>query len=478
MNSLRHRISQKLFQPVDAASLGMFRILFGALMAWQAYYYLARDRFVDYYLEPSFHFTYDFFSWVKPLPEPYFRAMLILMTLAGLGIAVGIFFRTCTTIFLLGFSYVFLLDKAYYNNHYYAIILLTFLTLFTSATRWGSLAQLWRPHAPTVPYWNLFILRAQFFIIYFYGGIAKLNGDWLQGEPMRHWILKVADLPVVGPLMTTEWAPYFFSWGGVAFDLTIGFFLWWRKTRFLAFLAVLFFNLSNSLLFNIGVFPFLMIAAATLFDEPDWPRKLLGLKPVVIPSSDTSSESKTTAHRVTLAFLAAYFAIQILLPFRHFLIPGDVSWTEEGHLFSWHMKLRDKQGKLQIWVTDPATQATFQVDPLLEMNEFQYGKMMQRPQFIYQYIQHVKTALASQDIQDPIIRVDSWVSLNGRPYQQLIDPDVNLAAAHSYFFSPDPWILPLDPQLRPGTLKGESPSGEKKGLRMPRRPLETESSGF
>lgn len=475
MPEFRRRLAEKLFQPVDAASLGMFRILFGALMAWQAYYYLARDRFVDYYLEPAFHFSYDFFEWVRPLPEPYFRAVLILATLAGLGIAVGVLYRTCVAVFLLGFSYVFLLDKAYYNNHYYAIILLAFLMLFVSATRWGSLSQRLRPRAPTVPYWNLFILRAQFFIIYFYGGIAKLNADWLQGEPMRRWILKAADLPWVGPLMTTEWAPYFFSWGGIAFDLSIGFLLWWRKTRFAAFLVVLFFNLTNSLIFNIGVFPFLMIAAATLFDEPDWPRKFLGLGSA--EPAETLPKADPRGRRATLVLIAAYFAVQLLLPFRHFLIPGEVSWTEEGHLFAWHMKLRDKQGKIRIWVTDPKTQATFQVDPLLEMNEFQYGKMMQRPQFIYRYVQHVKRGLESQGIQDPVIKVDAWVSLNGRPYQQLIDPDANLAAVSSSFFSADPWILPLDPAAKPGTLPGEPPD-EKKGLRGERRPSEMESSGF
>ncbi len=466
----------RLFTPVDAASLGMFRILFGALMAWQAYYYLARDRFVDYYLEPGFRFSYAFFEWLRPLPEPYFRALLILMVAAGIGIAVGILYRTCVLVFLLGFSYVFLLDKAYYNNHYYAIILLCFLMLFTSATRWGSLAQRLRPSAPFVPNWNLFILRAQFFIIYFYGGLAKLNADWLQGEPMRRWLLKAADLPLLGPMMTTDWAPYFFSWGGLAFDLSIGFLLWWRKTRFAAFLVVLFFNLTNSVLFQIGVFPFLMIAAATLFDEPDWPRKFLGLKPA--NAAEAPAAAKIRGPRLTLALIGLYFALQILVPFRHFLIPGEVSWTEEGHLFAWHMKLRDKQGRIKIWVTDPAAQRTFQVDPLLEMNEFQYGKMRQRPQFIWQYVQHVKRELAGQGIENPIIRVDAWVTLNGRPYQQLIDPDVDLATADSSFFSADPWIVPLDPDHRPGTLPGDPPTGEKKGLRGLRRPLETESSGY
>jgi hypothetical protein len=45
---------------------------------------------------------------------------------------------------------------------------------------------------------------------------------------------------------------------------------------------------------------------------------------------------------LVLPLLAAWLVLQIVLPLRHLMIPGEVSWTEEGHRFSWHMKLRDK----------------------------------------------------------------------------------------------------------------------------------------
>lgn len=457
MTRLRQKISARLFAPTDAASLGMFRILFGALMIWQALHYLFHDRYIHYYIEPAFHFTYQFFGWVVPVSKNFMFGLLVVMTAAAAGIMLGLFFRLSALLFLLTYSYLFLLDKAFYNNHYYAIILLTFLLLVSDAQRWCSLDQRRARQPEIVPYWQLFLLKAQVFVIYFYGGLAKLNGDWLRGEPMRTWLQKVAHLPVVGPWMTTDWAPYFFSWGGLAFDLSIGFFLWWRKTRFAAFLAILFFNLTNNLIFNIGVFPFLMIGAATLFDDPDWPRKLFNTK-TPAPNLNATPASRF-ASRPALAFVAVYLLIQALVPLRHWAIPGDVSWTEEGHFFSWHMKLRDKSGRLKIWVTDPKTGIKSEYDPHRDLMRVQRGKMLQRPQFIYQYVQHVQAEMEKKGIVAPVVQVDSFVSLNRRPFARLIDPEVNLAAAPISFFSHDPWILPLDPSLKPGT-RVENPDEE------------------
>ncbi len=444
-------LSKKIFSPVDAASLGMFRILFGALMIWQAFYYLAKDRYIKYYLEPAFHFTFELFPFVSPLPEKWFLALVILMMVAAGGIMLGLFYRLSTLLFLLSFSYIFLLDKAYYNNHYYAILLLAFLLLIVDGHRWASLDQKLKPRPEPIPYWNLLALRLQLFVIYFFGGIAKLNADWFQGEPMRGWLQKLAEShPSIGYLLISEVTVYFFSWGGLFFDLSIGFFLWWRKTRSLAFLAVLFFNLSNYLLFQIGVFPFLMIAAATLFDDPDWPRKFFKVKGFPPPVESPQGESR---RRWVWSFLGVYFLIQVLVPLRHWLYPGEVSWTEEGHYFSWHMKLRDKRGRLKVWATDSETHTTVQVDPREELNRLQYGKMIQRPQFIYQYVQHLKQKLRRQIGFDPVIQVDSWISLNGRPYQQAIDPEADLAKADLSLFSASEWILPLDTRLKPGTLR-------------------------
>ena len=63
------------------------------------------------------------------------------------------------------------------------------------------------------------------------------------------------------------------------------------------------------------------------------------------------------------ALLTMYLAFQVVLPLRHFAYPGNVSWTEEGHNFSWHMKLRTKRGDALFTVSHPATGTTWAIDP-------------------------------------------------------------------------------------------------------------------
>ncbi|MNC94816.1 Vitamin K-dependent gamma-carboxylase [compost metagenome] len=64
-----------------------------------------------------------------------------------------------------------------------------------------------------------------------------------------------------------------------------------------------------------------------------------------------------------------------------------------------------------------------------------------------------------QGITDPIIKVDSRMSLNGRPYQRALDPNVDFAKAKMKYFTADEWILPLDPHAERGTLSRQQYEG-------------------
>lgn len=444
------RLADRLFTPVDASSLGAFRILFGAVMFWEVARYFLEERIRRYYLEPTFFFTYELFPFVHPWPGDLLYWHFAAMGACALGIALGFHTRLATALFGLGYTYVFLLDKAQYNNHYYLISLLCLLMTVVRADRWASIDRR-RSGAPqVVPFWNLFLLRAQVFLVYLYAGIAKLNADWLGGEPMRSWLRDRADYPVVGPFFQTEAAAYFFSWGGALFDLSIGFLLVSRRTLPIAFAAILFFNMTNFWLFDIGVFTFLMICAALLFDEPDVPRRVLGWPE---PELRLEPQDRSPRHRaLVLSLLAAYLAVQVLLPLRHFLYPGRVSWTEEGHRFSWHMKLRSKRGKLRVYATDPATGDTSKVRIADHLTRRQMSKMAARPDMIFQYAQHVRDRLVADGVRDPIVKVDARASLNRRPFQAIIDPTVDLAAEPRRVFAHAPFLVQLDETAQMGTL--------------------------
>lgn len=441
------RFARDLFAPVDLASLAIFRMAFGALMTFEALNYLAQGWVRSQFMAPEFHFTYFGFGWVHPWPGDGMMIHFWVLAVAALGIALGFFYRIATVIFFLGFTHVFLIDAAEYLNHFYLICLVSFLLIFLPAHRLWSL-DAWRNpalRANSAPAWTLWLLRAQVGIPYFFGGIAKLNSDWLHGEPMRLWLAKRSDYPLVGQYFTQDWTPYFFSYGGLLLDLSFVPLLLWPRTRLMAFLLVLGFNGINCCLFTIGVFPWLMIGASLLFFSPDWPRKifsperrLLGVKTRSTASTkstkgrrDSPCEGKSTPilrQRFTLIVLAFYLGWQCLMPLRHWLYPGDVNWTEEGHNFSWHMKLRDKQAQAQFIVTDPATHRSWQISPEDFLTPRQWVKMTGDPDLLHQFAFHLAYKFRAEGFQQVEVRVLASVRLNGREAEPLIDPNVDLAA--------------------------------------------------
>ena len=142
-----------------------------------------------------------------------------------------------------------------------------------------------------------------------------------------------------------------------------------------------------------------------------------------------------------------YLAVQVLVPLRHWLYPGDVAWTEEGHRFAWRMKLRGKEGTLTVRITDPVTGESRPVELTADLTPKQVDEMTGRPGMILQYVQFVKRRLQQEGIARPVITVEALVSLNGRPPQPLIDPTVNLAEITARPFSHARWILPLHEPL-------------------------------
>jgi len=438
-------LSQALLKPTDVASLATFRVLFGLILVWEVYRYHSYGRIPYYYIDPKFYFTYEFFPFLAPLPGQWMYLVFFVMGLSALGVALGFFYRASAVLFFLTYTYVFLLDKAQYNNHYYLISLLAFLLIFVDAHRWVSIDQKLRSNLSDnfVPYWQLFILRAQVVIVYFYAGVAKINIDWLAGRPMDDWLLKRAHYPVVGPFFETELAAFFFSYGGLLFDLSIGFLLLWRRTRLPAFLFLLFFHLMNKWLFNIGIFPYLMIAATILFVDADWPRRILGRAKLNLPNTPPSSF--LNRRMLALSFVAIYLGLQILIPLRHWLYPSYVAWSEEGHRFSWRMKLRGKTAtELGFFVIDPQTNQAWQVDMRRDLTIRHLRKMSTRPDMILQYAHYLRDPWQQAGVENPIVRAHAKVSLNGRFPQFLVDPTANLSDAPANVLAPYDWLVPFE----------------------------------
>ena len=120
----------KLCEPVDAASLAFFRIVFGSIMLYSQLRFLAKGWVKLLYIRPSFFFHYYGFEWVHPLPGNWMYLPWIGIVLSLIGIILGKYYRAAIITFFLLFSYTELLDLTNYLNHYYLITLLSFLMIF------------------------------------------------------------------------------------------------------------------------------------------------------------------------------------------------------------------------------------------------------------------------------------------------------------------------------------------------------------
>jgi hypothetical protein len=498
-----HRALTALASAQPAESLALFRIAVGAILTWEAYRFLARGWVTRYWIEPELNFTYTLFSWLRPLPGDAMIWLFYALVALGVLLTLGLFQRAAALLFTLGFGYAFLLEESRYLNHLYLMNLVTLLLVFVPASRVWSIDALLGRRERTAPAWALWLVRFQIGVPYFYGGIAKINPDWLRGEPIRLWLSRHTDFPLVGPLFTQEWVVAVFAYGGLLIDLVAVPLLLWRRTRPWIYLALLLFHMMNSRLFNIGIFPWVMMIATTIFFEADWPSRLvrdlrtrpgqawpavvlgaglaLGLalwlgevtSPVPLLAATLSGAAcgwtflgrrtaasgaapeEDLAHptpgasalsRIGLVLIIGWVATQSLLPLRHFLLPGRSSWTEEGHRFAWHMMLRTKSGGVTLRITDPATRQVTTVEADDVLPDWQAHQVAEAPHMIHQFALHTAERFASIGFPDVEVRAIASISLNGRAPQLLIDPAVDLAALPRSL-APARYIVPLETPL-------------------------------
>lgn len=398
------------------------------------------------YLTPTFFFKYLGFQWVQPFGEWGMYALFAVMALSALGILLGALYRVSATVFFLTFTYSELLDATNYLNHYYLVLLLAFWLIWLPAHRAFSLDARWWPKLRTaqVPAWTIGILQFQLGVLYFFAGVAKLHPDWLlRAMPLGIWLPERAHIPVLGYFFQQHWVAYVFSWVGALYDLSVAFLLLNRHTRPWAYGLVVVFHLLTHLLFNIGLFPFIMITSTLIFFSASWHRRALGA--LGYREVPTPSQAQAVAFaerpRWLMPLLAAYVAIQLLLPLRHWCYPGRVLWTEEGYRLSWRVMVLEKSGTATFTVRDPHTGRQTEVTNRAYLTAYQEKQMAIQPDFILQYAHHLARSFEREHgFIDPIVTADVHVAINGRTSRRLIDPSVNLAA-QPFDWRPRSWIL-------------------------------------
>lgn len=443
-------------QNTEAAPLAVFRIFFGLMMFFSIVRFWANGWIDKLYIQPKFFFSYYGFEWVKPLGL-WTYGLFVICALSALAVAFGYRYKWAIISFFISFTYIELMDKTTYLNHYYFISLLSFLMIFLPANSYFSYDAFKRSEVrhQLIPRWTIDSIKLLLGIVYFYAGLAKLNSDWLiNAVPLKIWLPGRYDLPLLGDLLQQEWVHYGFSWAGAAYDLAIPFLLLYRKTRPFAFVLVVVFHVLTRVLFPIGMFPYIMIVSSLIFFDASIHQRILSIvsRWAKIPfnhfGSGNSLNQKTWDSRgFKRKLIVGFFALQLLLPFRHYLYPGELFWTEEGFRFSWRVMLMEKAGYANFKVVNKSTGERFYVDNTDFLTSFQEKQMSFQPDFILEYAHYLKEHFESQGHKNIGVYVESYVALNGRRSQPYINPEIDLTLQKESFKHKN-WILPFNDEIK------------------------------
>ncbi|MFL1011069.1 HTTM domain-containing protein [Flavisericum labens] len=437
-------LNKWLFKRIDNSALIIFRIIFGLLCFLESVGAIFTGWVKTTLIEPQFTFSFIGFEWLQPLPGNGMYVYYAVMGMFGLFVMIGYRYRLSILTFTLMWSATYLMQKSSYNNHYYLLILISSIMVFLPANQYASLDVYLNPQIKSfsMPRWCRWIIILQLFIVYTYASVAKLYPDWMDSTVMELFMKSKKNYFIVGNLLQQKWVHYVLSYGGILFDGLVVPLLLFKPTRIYIFWISVFFHLFNSVIFQIGIFPYLALAFTLFFFELKTINKLfLKRKPfyegeeIIIPKHKN----------LWISVFSFYFIIQIALPLRHHFIEDNVLWTEEGHRLSWRMMLRTKSAQIAYWVENGQTNNRSYINLNDYLTPKQKRTASTKPDVIWQFAQHLKQEYKEKG-QDVAVYVNCKVSVNGKPFKPLINPDVDLASVPWNTFKHSSWILPSKQQ--------------------------------
>ncbi len=439
-----------LRKPVYSASLAVFRVLFGLMILGSMIRFAAKGWIAELYINPTFYFKYYGFEWVHNWGA-YTYWLFVICGASALCFALGLFYRTASVVLFLSFTYIELLDKTNYLNHYYFVSLVLLLMIWLPAHANLALDNIRKKETAyrTIPLWTTGSIRLLLGIVYCYAGLAKLNSDWLlEAMPLRLWLPAKNDLPLIGPWLNKLWVAYAFSWFGAFYDLTIPFFLLWKRTRVIAYLTVITFHIATAILFPIGMFPYVMILSTLIFFPSACMDRIVCRfkKNNHTRFSDRIWQLPSVKQRALLTIFTLFFVIQLAFPWRYLLYPGELFWTEEGYRFSWRVMLIEKMGYAQFVVKDAVSGKREGINNNDFLTKNQEKMMCTQADFMLQYAQLLREHYRKLGWEQPQVYATVYVTLNGRRSRLFIDPTHDIAGEKDNF-APKNWILPFKEKI-------------------------------
>ena len=455
---MKKKITNYLNHQTNAAPLAVFRIFFGLLMVVSILRFCSKGWIHSLYIDPIFHFSYYGFEWVKPLGT-FTYLLFLICGIAAFLVAIGYKYRLSILVFFVSFTYIELMDKTTYLNHYYFVSVVSFMMLFLPCNAQFSMDAIARKRSyKMVPNWTIDSLKLILGIVYLSAGLTKINSDWLlRAMPLKLWLKSKYDLPFVGQtIMQQEWFHFFMSWGGMFYDLSIPFLLIFKKTRSFAFFLVVVFHIATRILFPIGMFPYIMILSTIIFFDAKVQLRILGFierfleifknKKQLLNNSIVQIE-RYKVRKLSRSIILVFLLLQLLIPWRYVLYPGELFWNEQGYRFSWRVMLMEKKGSSIFKIVNSKTNSFFYVNNEDFLTPVQEKQMSFQPDMILEYGHYLGNHFKSQGHQNIAVFVESYVSLNGRLSQRFIDPAVNLMELKDTF-KHKYWINSLNDEIK------------------------------
>lgn len=429
-----------LFKHIDNSSLIVFRILFGALIFLESIGAIVTGWIRRTLIEPEFTFNFIGFDFLQAIQGDWMYAHYIIMGICGIFVMVGYKYRISMLSFTLLWAVTYLMQKSSYNNHYYFLMILSAVMVILPAHKYASIDVKQNPSIKrmSMSNWCRWVFIIQLFILYTYASIAKMYPDWLDLTVPELLMKSKQHYFLVGNVLQQKFMLYLVAYGGILFDLLVIPLLLWKRTRKVAFFISLFFHLFNSFIFQVGIFPYLSLAFAVFFFEPQFIQRLFLKRKTLF--SEEKIEIPSHA-RVFKTVFVLYFIVQIVLPVRHYVIQDDVLWTEEGHRLSWRMMLRVKSATTSFRVVDKVTHLETRIKLEDYLTKKQIRSMSSKPDMMWQFAQRLKSVYAKNGMAVEVY-VKAYVGVNGGPKKQLINPNVDLASVKWNPFKHHDWILP------------------------------------
>ncbi|XP_050538854.1 vitamin K-dependent gamma-carboxylase [Daktulosphaira vitifoliae] len=432
-----------MFNYQDGTCLAALRMIFGFLMLIDTVDERGFCRVEKRWME-SAKCYFPLVDFIQPLPGEWMCLVYATMFTGILGILIGFHYRTSCVIYAILYWYILLADKSAWNNHSYLFGLLILLfSVIDAHNTWSvdkMLGKIPEKTSNVVPQWNYMLLKIQFFILYFVAGLKKLEPDWLSGYSM----MSLGYHTVFRPFRYFFPAKFVDHWivhvSGFLIDLLSGFGLIFQSTRKITLIVLIAFHSMNSMMFSIGMFPYMCTAMLPVFCNTDWLSQklssLVNYKPYNKPTPQLPSPLK---QNLIVAGICIYTTLQMFLPYSHFITQGYNGWRNGLYGYSWDMMVYNIDvAKIQIKVVDHSHHEQFYLDPHAWTEN---SKWILHGDMIRQFAQCA--AANMPDRTNITIHMDIWASLNGRFHQRLIDPQIDILKAPWSPWSKVVWLMPI-----------------------------------